>query len=57
MLKGFSVPKIFKFLSWYFGHLGPRLNKKLKVYNFKMYDVIDRQTNICKTHIAQYYKK
>ena len=50
------VLKIFKFLSWLFGHVAKRLDKKDKV-NFKFYDVTAWLTNNCNTHIAQYLKK
>ena len=46
------VLKIFKFLSWLFGHVAKRLNKKDKV-NFKSYDVTTWLANNCNTHIAQ----
>ena len=37
MSKALFVPKIFKFLSWLFGHVSKRLDKKNKI-NFKFYD-------------------
>ena len=40
MLKTYFILKIFTFLSWLFGHVGKRLDKKPKV-NFKIYDVTD----------------
>ena len=56
VLKAFSVLKIFKFLSWLFGHVGKRLHKKTKV-NFKIYDATDWTANSSNTHIAQCRKK
>ena len=56
ILKAFFVLKIFKFLSWLFGHVAKRLDKKDKV-NFKFYDVTAWLTNNCNTHIAQYLEK
>ena len=52
-----SVLKIFKFLSWFFGHAAERLDKKDKV-NFKfIYNVTAWLTNNYNTHIAQYLEK
>ena len=48
--------KISKFLSWLFGYVAKRLDKKDKV-NFKFYDVIACLTNNCNTNIAQYPEK
>ena len=48
--------KIFKFLSWLFGHAAKRVDKKDKV-NFKFYDVTAWLTNHRNTHIVQYFKK
>ena len=48
--------KLFKFLSWLFGHVAKQLDKKDKV-NFKFYDVTAWLTNYCNTHIAQYLEK
>ena len=56
VLKAFSVLKIFKFLSWLFGHVGKRLHEKTKV-NFKIYDATDWTANSSNTHIAQCRKK
>ena len=50
--KALFVLKIFKFLSWLFGHVWKRLDKKNKI-NFKSYDVTAWLTNNCNTHIAQ----
>ena len=47
-LKALFVLKIFKFLSWIFGHVAKRLDKEDKV-NFKFYFV----TSKCNTHIVQ----
>ena len=54
--KALFLLKIFKFLSWLFGHVAKRLDKKDKV-NFKFYGVTAWLTNDCKTHIAQYLEK
>ena len=48
--------KILKFLSWLFGHVAERPDKKDKV-NFKFYDVTTWLTNNRNTHIAQYFEK
>ena len=49
--KAFFVLKIFKSLSWFFGHVAKRLDRKDKV-NFKFYDFTAWSTNTCNTHIA-----
>ena len=54
--KALFVIKIFKFLSWPFGHVAKLLDKKDKV-NFKFYDVIAWLINNCNTHVAHYLKK
>ena len=54
--KAIFVLKIFKFLSWYFGHVAKRLDKKDKV-NFKFYYVTAWLTSNCHTHIVQYLEK
>ena len=54
--KAFLVLKIFKFMSWLFGHVAKRLYKKDQV-NFKFYDVTVWLTNNCNTHFAQYLEK
>ena len=54
--KGLFVLKIFKLLSWHFGHVAKRLDKKDKV-NFKFFDVTAWLKNNCDTHIAQYLEK
>ena len=51
-----SVPKMFNFLSWSFGHVENRLDYKDKV-TFKTYDVITLEINNCNAHIVQYLKK
>ena len=56
ILKALLVFKVFKFLSWLFGHVEKRLDKKDEV-NFKIYDITICLTNSCNTHIAQYVKK
>ena len=50
------VLKIFKFLSWLFGHVGKRTDVKDQV-NFKIYDVTTWLTNKCNTYIYQYRRK
>ena len=54
--KAHFVLKIFKVLSWHFGHVVKRLDKANKV-NFKFYDVRAWLANNCNTNIAQYLKK
>ena len=54
--KALCVLKIFKFLSWLFGRVAKRLDKKDKV-KFKFYDFIVWVTNNCNLHIAKYLKK
>ena len=54
--KAFFVLKIFKFLSWLFGHVSKRLDKKDKV-NFKFYNVTTWLANNCNTQIAKYFEK
>ena len=56
MLKAVSLHKIFKFLTWFFGHVRKRLDKETKA-NIKIYGVTTCETNNCSTHIAQYLKK
>ena len=50
--KALFALKIFKFLSWLFGHVVKWLDKKDKV-NFKFYDIAAWLTNSCDTRIAQ----
>ena len=52
-LKAFFILKIFKFLSWLFGHVSKRRDYKDKV-NFKFYNITSWLTNNYNTHIAQY---
>ena len=54
-LNALFVLKIFKFLSWLFGHVEKRVNLKHKV-NFKIYDVTTSSTNNCNTYTDQYLK-
>ena len=54
--KGPFILKIFKFLSWLFGHVAKRLDKKDKV-NFKFYDAAAWLTNNRNKHIVQYFEK
>ena len=49
-LKALFVLKIFKFLSWLFGHVSKRLDLKDMV-NSKSYDVTVWLTNNCNTHM------
>ena len=55
-LKSSFRSQMFKFLSWLFGHVAKRFDKKEKVI-FKFYDVTAWLTNNCNTHIAQYLEK
>ena len=50
------ILKMFKFLSWLFGLVAKRLDKKDKV-NFRFYDVTTWLTNNRNTGIAQYVVK
>ena len=56
MLKALFILKIFKFLSWLFGHVGRWYDKKDKIH-FKFYDITAWLTNNCHTYIAQYLEK
>ena len=56
MLKVLFVLEILIFLSWLFGYVEKRVDKKAMVI-FRIYDVTDWITNNCNTHIAQYFKK
>ena len=47
--KGIFALRLFKFLSWFFGHLLQRLDKKDKVI-CKFYDVTAWLRNNCNTH-------
>ena len=57
-----SPQKLFSYLKYlnlcpeFFVHVGKTLDKKANV-NFKVYEVINWETNNCNTHIAQYLKK
>ena len=42
-----------KFLSWRFGYVEKRLDKKAKVNNMEIYVVTNWTTNNCSTYIAQ----
>ena len=53
ILKALFVLKIFKFLSWLFGHVGKTAWLENKV-NFKIHDVTTWLTNNYNTHVAQY---
>ena len=50
------VLKIFKFLSWLFGHVAKRLDQKDQI-DFKFDDVTAWLTNNGNTHISQYLEK
>ena len=52
--KALFVLKIFKFLSWLFGHVAKGLDKKDTII-FKFYDVTAWLANNRNTHIAQYF--
>ena len=54
--KLFSLFRYITFCANLFGHARIRLIKKTKV-NLRIYDVTNRQINICNTHIRQYFKK
>ena len=56
MLKAVLIFEILTFMSWLFGYVEKRLDKKAMV-NFKVDDVTDWTTNDHNTHIAQYLKK
>ena len=51
ILKALFVLKIFKFLSWLFGHIEKTALKKV---NFEIYDITDWLTKNYNTHIYQY---
>ena len=51
--KALIVLKVFKFLSWLFGHVSKPLDLKDKI-NFKFYDVTAWLANNCNTYIVQY---
>ena len=54
--KAHFVLKIFKFMSWRFGHVAKQLDKKDRA-SFRFYDVTAWLKSNCNTHIAQYLKK
>ena len=56
MLKALFVLGIFTLLSWHFGYVEKRLDKKA-IPNFKIYDVANWRANNYSTYIAQYPKK
>ena len=56
MLKALFVLEIFTHLSYLFGYVEKRLDKKAMV-NFKIYYVTEWTTNNYNTHITQYLKK
>ena len=55
-LKLFLLLRYLNFCPEILGHIGKRLDKKVKV-NFKIFDVINVETNNYNTHITQYLKK
>ena len=50
MLKALFVPEIFRFLSWNFGYVEKRIDKKV-VVNFKIYDVTHTDKQMITMHI------
>ena len=56
VLKALFVHEIFKLLSWLFGFVEKRLDKKPMI-NFKIHDVTDWTANNYNPRIAQYLKK
>ena len=56
ILKALFVLEIFTFLSWLFGYVEKRLDKKFKV-NSKIYDVTDWTANNYSLQIVQYLKE
>ena len=54
--KALFILKIFKSLSWLFGHVSKRVDKKDKI-NFKFKDVTAWLSSYLNTHIAEYLKK
>ena len=52
MLEALFIFKIFTSLSWLFGHVEKRLDKKTWI-KFKLYDITDCQTNNYNTYIAR----
>ena len=53
-LKALFVPEIITFLSWLFGYVEERLDKKATVnFNFKIYDGTDWTPDYYNTHITQ----
>ena len=57
-LKALFVPEIITFLSWLFGYVEERLDKKATVnFNFKTYDGTDWTPDYYNTHITQCFKK
>ena len=56
LLKATNILEKFTFLSWLFGYVEKRLDKKAEV-NFKIYDVTGLTVNNYNTHIIQHVKK
>ena len=55
-LKVIFALKIYKFLSWLFGHVAKQIDQKGMV-NLKFYDAIACLTSSCNAHIAQCLEK
>ena len=55
-LKALFVLKVFKFMTYLFGHVAKWLDQKDMV-NFKFYDITAWLAKHCNTHIAKYLKK
>ena len=51
MLKALFVLQIFRFLSWLFGYVEKKVDKKAMVI-FKIYDITHWTTNIYNTYFA-----
>ena len=56
LLKATYILEKFTFLSWLFGYVEKRLDKKAEV-DFKIYDVTGLTVNNYNTHIIQHLKK
>ena len=56
MLKALFVLEIFPFLSWRFGYVEKRFDRKAEL-NFKIYDVTDWTRNNYNIHIAKHLRK
>ena len=56
ILKNLFVFMIFKLCPDFFSYIEKRFDGKAQVI-FKIYDIINWETNNCNTHIGQYLKK